>query len=127
MTLDNTRIAKHVFDWEYGLQSSDSWSDNIRSILNLIGLNNHYNNRLMVDLNVATTLLINKMEDEWRVNVSLEPKLRSYIIFKNSFGEEEYLTCLRSRAKRSLLSQLRLRIMSLGNRGRTIPRYRFRK
>ena len=34
----------------------------------------------MVDLNVATALLINKMEDEWRVNVSLKPKLRSYII-----------------------------------------------
>ena len=67
----------------------------------------------MVDLNVATTLLINKMEDEWRVNVSLKPKLRSYIIFKNSFGEEEYLTCLRSRAKRPLLSQLRLGILPL--------------
>ena len=67
----------------------------------------------MVDLNVATTLLINKMEDEWRVNVSLKPKLRSYIIFKNSFGEEEFLTCLRSRAKRSLLSQLRLGILPL--------------
>ena len=81
LTLDKTRITKHVFDWEYGLQCSDSWSDNVRSILNLIGLNNHYNIRLMVDLNVATTLLINKMEDEWRVNVSLKPKLRSYIIF----------------------------------------------
>ena len=112
LTLDNTRMTKHVFDLEYGLQCSDCWSDNVRSILNLIGLNNHYNNRLLVDLNVATTLLINKMEDEWRVNVSLEPKLRSYIIFKNSFGEE-YLTCLRSRAKRSLLSQLRLGILPL--------------
>ena len=88
LSLDNTRITKHVFNWEYGLQCSDSWSDNVRSILNLIGLNNHYNNRSMVDLNVATTLLNNKMEDEWRVNVSLKPKLRSYIIFKNSFGEE---------------------------------------
>ena len=67
----------------------------------------------MVDLNVATTLLINKMEDEWRVNVSLKTKLRSYIIFKNSFGEEEYLTCLRSQAKRSLLSQLRRGILPL--------------
>ena len=113
LTLDNTRITKHVFDWEYGLHCSDSWSDNVRSILNLIGLNNHYNNRLMVDLNVATTLLINNMEDEWRINVSLKPKLRSYIIFKNSFGEEEYLTCLRSRAKRSLVSQLRLGIFPL--------------
>ena len=112
LTLDNTRMTKHVFDLEYGLQCSDCWSDNVRSILNLIGLNNHYNNRLLVDLNVATTLLINKMEDEWRVNVSLEPKLRSYIIFKNSFVEE-YLTCLRSRAKRSLLSQLRLGILPL--------------
>ena len=91
LTLDKTRITKHVFDWEYGLQCSDSWSDNVRSIgqLNLIGLNNHYNNRLMIDLNVATTLLINKVEDEWRVNVSLNPKLRSYIIFKNVLREEE--------------------------------------
>ena len=47
-------------------------------------------------MNVATTLLINKMVDEWRVNVSLKPKLGSYIIFQNSFGEEEYLTCLHS-------------------------------
>ena len=43
----------------------------------------------MIDLNVATTLLINKMDDEWRVNVSLNPKLRSYIIFKNVLREEE--------------------------------------
>ena len=113
MTLDNTRITKHVFDWEYSLQCSDSLSDNVRSILNLIGLNNHYNNRLLVDLNLANTLLINKMKDEWRVNVSLKPKLKSYIIFNSSFGEEEYLTCLRSRAKRSLLSQLRLGILPL--------------
>ena len=40
-------------------------------------------------------------------------KLRSYIILKNKFGEEEYLTCLRSRARRSLLSQLRLGILPL--------------
>ena len=79
LTLDNTRITKHVFAWEYGLQCSDSWTENVRSILNLIGLNNHYNNRLMVDLNVATTLLINKMEDEWRVNVSLKVKILHYI------------------------------------------------
>ena len=96
MTLDNIRISKQVFDWEYGSQCSDSWSDNVRSILNLIGLNNHYNSRIRVDMNVATTLLINKMVDEWRVNVSLKPKLGSYIIFQNSFGEEEYLTCLHS-------------------------------
>ena len=58
--------------------------DNTRSILSLIVLYNLYNNQLRVDLNVATTLLINTMEDEWRDNVLLQPKLKCSILFKNS-------------------------------------------
>ena len=109
LTLENTRITIHVFDWEYSLHCSDSWSGDIKNILHLIGLNNHYVNRL----NNASSLLMHHMEDEWRVNVSLKPKLRSYTIFKNTFGTEEYVTILRSRCKRSLLAQLRLGILPL--------------
>ena len=72
----NVQRMNNEWNSSSGLQCSDSTSNNVKSILSLISLSNHYINRLRVDLDVVSAPLINKMGDKWRGYVSLKPKLK---------------------------------------------------
>ena len=57
-------------------------------------------------------------------NVSMKPKLRSYVMFKNIFQSESYVKMAHSKMSRSIFAQLRLGILPLEietGRFRNIP------
>ncbi len=51
---------------------------------------------------------LHKLFTDKRLNdIQLKPKLRTYILFKNEYSTEEYVTLCRPRQDRSLLAQTR--------------------
>ena len=115
LSLDENRLTKHIFEWEYAnnFGNGNSWIDEIKQIFQLVDREDDFNNLLKVDLKYFSTLLYGVMEREWQREILVKPKLRTYITFKNLFKEEEYLSKIVSRKARSLISQIRLGILPL--------------
>ena len=64
----------------------------------------------------VTLLILNKNEifkNEWTANLLYKPKLRTYKLFKYTFGTEKYVLLNLDRNYRSLLAQFRLGILPL--------------
>ena len=58
--------------------------------------------------------MLRKLErDKWESDLQLYPKLRTYKVFKSTFGTEPYLLSMLSPNLRSLLAQLRCGILPL--------------
>ena len=111
LSLNDDRLTKHIFKWEYAnhLCNGTSWINEIKHILELINQAHHFINCSEVDLKFISTLLQDVMEKEWQRNILCKPN----ITFKNTIKEEEYVSCIKSRKARSLISQIRLGILPL--------------
>ena len=53
------------------------------------------------------------MTNKWLEEIHKMPKLRSYVLFKTNFAQENYLSLIQGRVKRSLLALLRLGTLPL--------------
>ena len=49
----------------------------------------------------------------WKLGVALKPKLRTYALFKETLGTEDYIKLCSPRRKRSLLAQFRMGILPI--------------
>ena len=95
--LDDNRLTKHIFEWEYGnyFGNGNSWNIQIKQIFQLVDIKeDDFNNLIKVNLKYFSILLHGVMEREWQRVILVKPKLRTYITFNNSFKEEEYLSKL---------------------------------
>ena len=90
-----------------------NWSSDIKSILLSINKLNEFETLEALNINVARSLLTQKMNEKWKTDILSKPKLRTYVTFKSVFQTEENLRNNISRHKRSLLAQLRLGILPL--------------
>ena len=76
------------------------------------------------DLELLKKIVQSKCQEDWLKNVSMKPKLRSYVMFKNVFKSESYVKMAHSKMSRSIFAQLRLGILPLEietGRFRNIP------
>ena len=76
----------------------------------------------MYDLELIKKIVQSKCQEDWLKNVSMKPKLRSYVMFKNIFKSESYVKMAHSKMSRSIFAQLRLGILP-----KEIDTGRFRK
>ena len=54
MDMDNTRLCKQVFLWDYEI-STNNWSSSVRTIMSLVGMTEHFQQMLKCDITSAKT------------------------------------------------------------------------
>ena len=72
-----------------------------------------YGNNEPCNLDILSTLMIEKYSEDWISSVRLKPKLRTYLLIKDNYGTENYVKLNLTRSQRSLLCQLRIGILPL--------------
>ena len=113
VNLDNTRITKHIFLWDYKL-NANNWSSEIQQIQMIILLKtNAFDNQAIVNWDLLTKNAFDDEQNNWRNKCEITPKLRTYVTFKNLLRKEEYVSCNLSRLERSYLAQIRLGILPI--------------
>ena len=90
----------------------NGWSKQFRDICHTLGcvqprLGEVYN------LELFKKIVQSKCQEDWLKNVSMKPKLRSYVMLKNIFKSESYVKIAHSKMSRSIFAQLRLGILPL--------------
>ena len=89
-----------------------NWANQIKTILNNIGLSNLWNNQSVIDINYASIkqriLDIHVYKQSWYANINNSGRLSSYCLFKHDFTAEKYLFCINENKYRVALSKLRL-------------------
>ena len=110
VSLDDNRLTKKIFLWDYALQQAN-WSSDICNIFD--DLNFETDNLFHIDLHVSEHRLRHEQSLLWFDNVRRKPKLRTYILFKNDYRAEPYVTMFLPRRQRSLLAQFRAGVLPL--------------
>lgn len=106
------RLTKRVFIWDK-CQITMGWASDMRILFNEIGLTDVYDNNQGVAVHNVWSLLHEKFCLNWSQELSKYPKLRTYILFKNTYSVEPYVIKILSRKRRSIMSKLRLGILPL--------------
>jgi hypothetical protein len=112
MSMDNNRLTKKIFSWDME-QPGSSWSNNIQTILEMLDMETIFIHKSKVDLSQVEAKLRNITNEKWQQEIINKPKLRTYILFKDSYTVEPYVNSFLSRHQRSLLAQLRLGVLPL--------------
>ena len=110
--MKDDRLTKQIFLWDL-TQPGDSWSNDICNIFKSINLESKFDSQTTVDISQMEQLLQSNSEDMWLTELINKPKLRTYILFKNTLITENYVSSYLSRYQRSLIAQLRLGILPL--------------
>ncbi|CAG2210522.1 SLC37A4 [Mytilus edulis] len=70
MELDNSRLCKKVFLWDYELLSSNNWSSSVRTIMSLVGMDDNFQQMLKCDINTVRNNLMDICATKWHTNLS---------------------------------------------------------
>ena len=119
--LTTDRIVAKVLKWNINMVNG--WSKQSRDICHTLGciqpgLGEVY------DLELIKKIVQSNCQEHWLKNVSMKPKLRSYVMFKNIFKSESYVKIAHSKMSHSIFAQFRLGILPLEietGRFRNIP------
>ena len=112
MDMNNTRLCKKVFLWDYEI-STNNWSSGVRTIMSLVGMAENFQQMLICDINSTRNRLLDSYSTEWYTNLLKFPKLRTYRTFKTSFSTESYVKLNLKRSERSVMAQFRCSILLL--------------
>ena len=111
--MPDERVTKQVFKWDKILLNLNSWSHNMEQLSDCLGVTDRWNQYLSIGIKCSTKKLIDYYELAWRDKVQSKHKLELFSKVKNSYVPEAYLTCNLPKSKRSLLCQLRCRVLGL--------------
>ena len=75
--MDNDRITKVIFNWEYEL-GLNNWCNSVKQILTECSLQQNYETKNLCDLNFSEIKLSPMNETYWRENLHRKPKLIFY-------------------------------------------------
>ena len=67
----------------------------------------------LCDVELFKTRKTELFKEEWKLDVSNKPKLRTYSLFKHTLELDQYVKCTLSRRQRSLFAQFRMGILPL--------------
>ena len=111
LIMEPQRLTRKIFEWDKDFKRG--WCKNVSEILSTIRCSEFFDANRKVDLTMATSLLHDVECEKWKVDVLNVPKLRTYVLFKNSYKTEPYLSVLRNRRHRSMMAQFRCGILPL--------------
>ena len=110
--MDDHRLTKKVFLYDV-FKCDNNWSSEIKCILESVDLHEVFTDLQVCNVNEVYEQCILNYNERWQLGVTLKPKLRTYITFKDKFDTEEYTKFCVSRRKRSLLAQFRMGVLPL--------------
>ena len=113
MLMDDSRLTKKVFNFDYYAGENSSWTQEIFAILNDSALHDKFISKSLIDIKVLEEKLLNIFELKWQQEISTKPKLRTYVTFKSSYECEAYVLENLDKLKRSYIAQLRTGILPL--------------
>ena len=87
LKMKDDRLTKQIFLWDL-TQPGDSWSNDICNIFKSINLESKFDSQTAVDISQIEQLLKSNSEDMWLTELINKPKLRTYILFKNTLITE---------------------------------------
>ena len=94
--MKDDRLTKQIFLWDF-TQPGNSWSNDICNIFKSINLESKFDSQTTVDISQIEQLLKSNSEDMWLTELINKPKLRTYILFKNTLTTEDYVSGYLSR------------------------------
>ena len=112
MNMNNERITKKVFIWDKSL-CKENWSSEVKCLLSSAGMIECFNFDRLCDVELFKTRKTELFTEEWKLDVSNKPKLRTYSLFKHTLELDQYVKCTLSRRQRSLFAQFRMGILPL--------------
>ena len=110
--MPDERLTKQVFLWDK-LICTKNWSFEVKQILSEVNMLQNFLDNQPVNLSHIQNRLFEADKIKWRSDVTLTPKLRTYIKFKEQFGTEKYVKQVVNRKHRSAIAQLRCGILPL--------------
>ena len=111
MCMDHDRIPRAMLT--YNEEHGGEWSTSVNNLLGCIGKGEAWEDKTAVNTESAKIELMRMFEEVWQDGIKEKPKLRTYILFKNKFEVEPYLTANLPKWKRSLISQIRCGTLGL--------------
>ena len=85
--MDHTRLTKKIALWDKSICVKKLSSD-MKSILLSINKLNEFKTLDAFNINVASNLLTQKMNEKWKTDILSKPKLRTYVTFKSVLQTE---------------------------------------
>ena len=84
MNMDDSRICKKIFLWDYSI-CANNWCSEIKGIINKLGLIAKFYNLECCDIGTCKLLLHDISARDWSEKTVTVPKLRTYITFTTSY------------------------------------------
>ena len=82
----------------------NNWSSEMKSLFNATEIGWIYDNMDQCNASVFENKCMKSLTERWLLGLSLKPKLRTYLLFKNDLSPEPYVKLCKSRRKRSILA-----------------------
>jgi hypothetical protein len=108
---DPDSLIKKIFELDY--LAENSWCNDVKNILESVGLIVKFENKEVCSLNQVLDLLCDQEKQRWRNELLNKPKLRTYKTFKQDIYTENYLKMGLSRGTVSIFAQLRSGVLPL--------------
>ena len=112
MKMDNSKLVKHIFNYDYGI-CKNNWSADMKYIFAMLDMSDVFNNTLMCNMKSVRKQMTILNNRQWSVDVNNKPKLRTYILFKSDLNLEDYVKYHMHKRHRSLFAQFRVGILPL--------------
>lgn len=109
--MDDFRLTKHIF--MYDLNEKGKFVLFIEQLCEDYNILSHFEEHRIIDLKDIQGKAMTDFVNNWKNDVSVKPKLRTYKEFKHSYGVEQYVKSFLPKNRRSLVAQLRLSILPL--------------
>ena len=110
--MPDSRICKVALLNDIAMCKSN-WCNAFRSICEQLDVVSSFNELSIIDITSIKNKLWEIAEKDWKERVKSKPKLRTYVLFKESFVTEQYVQRPLNRYRRSILAQFRCGILPL--------------
>ena len=108
-----------LWDSHFAGTHSDTWTNNVKSIMYGCGLQDLFNSKTTDGLGgrfigeVVKGTLLQKHQDKWTVSIESMPKLRTFKTLNTIYSVQPYLKTNISRQERSVIARLRCGVFPL--------------
>lgn len=111
VSLPEGRLTKMVFNWDKIHEYP--WTRDVFDIFKNMHSLSLFSNNLQCKIHDQRKILFDIYKEKWHLELFSKPKLRTYILLKDCFSVEQYVSCHLKRGQRSLCAQLRAGVLPL--------------